>query len=222
MQEGSVLSLDKSLLIGRGGSKDVYIDPRNPGRCIKISVRDPNPRDIRQETAYRKVRKIRRLPPSTLMVEYYGTVETDLGLGYVFERVADFDGETSMTIEGLIEKELEARKRHVSVSELLRTEKEYPCVMECLLVFRDILFKENIIIPDMGAFNYVVQFDSPKEWRIRIVDDLGSPTLIPIVYYIDYFGAKHVRRRWKRFIREIMDLYPACLSQEESDRLMEF
>ena len=72
----------------------------------------------------------------------------------------------------------------------------------------------------MGAFNYMVQFSTPITWRVRIVDDLGSPTLIPIVYYIDYFAAKHVRRRWIKFIKEIMDLHPGFLTEQESHGLM--
>lgn len=219
-RQGEKIIIDKSLLLGQGGSKDVYIDPRDSSRCIKINVREENPRDLRMEMAYRRARKRRGLPPSTLMVDYYGTVLTDLGIGYVFERIADYDGATSQTIDDLIKLESAAREGHTSAAALIGREKKIPPVYEILIVFRRVLFFENIIMPDMGAFNYAVQFDSPGEWRIRIVDDLGSPMLIPLYYYIDFLGRGHVRRRWVKFIKEIMTLYPLFLSEDESRELM--
>ncbi len=210
--------LDETLLIGKGGHKDVYIHPQDPSRCIKINTRSDD--DHKKEMSYRKSRERRHLPPSSLLVQYYGAVDTNLGEGYVFERVFDYDGSTSKTIDELIRLEIRARNEKKSVKEVMKTEKEIPPAATVLFTFREVLFKENIIIPDMGAFNYVVQFDTPKNWRVRIVDDIGSPTLIPIVYYIDFLGAGHVRRRWLKFIREIMTLYPGFLSDEESRRLM--
>ena len=157
---------------------------------------------------YRKSRELRNLPPSALMVSYFGAVETNLGTGYVFERIMDYDGINSKTLEELIKLELKARSENSSVREFLGTDKEIPKVIDVLLRFRKELFKDNIIIPDMWPFNYMVQFDTPSDWRICIVDDIGSPALIPVVYYIDYFGAEHVRRRWRKFIRRIILYIP--------------
>lgn len=220
MENNDIITLGDDLLIGEGGNRFVYINPENRSQCIKIHK--GKPKDHLREMKYRKSRELRHLPDSPLMVDYYGTVKTNLGTGYVFERVFDYDDATSKTIDDLIKLEIQAREEKSNVQEMLDTEKKIPLVTEVLFRFRESLFKDNIIIPDMGAFNYVVQFDSPTNWRVRIVDDLGSPTLIPIVYYIDYLGAKHVRRRWNKFIREIMDDYPNFLSEKESMDLMTF
>lgn len=218
-----MLTIDESTLLGRGGSKDVYIDPRDEGRCIKI-VRDGSfPRDLRMETRYRKVRKWRHQPESELLVGYYGTVETNLGTGYVFERVRDYDGQTSWTIEQLIEAGLADRHGEAAERSVARTRAEgkaLPELLECLLRFREVLFRENIIIPDMGAFNFSLQFSAPDVYRIRVTDDIGTPTLIPVVLFIDRFAASHVRRRWKKFIHEIMTLWPEALTREESEQLL--
>lgn len=216
-----VVVIDKSKLLGEGGSKVVYIDPRDDSRCIKIIVNNEKiTKDLKMETAYRRTRKIRRLPPSKLMVEYYGTVATDMGTGFVFERVADYDGATSRTFEDIINLQLEAESLGKTVSELLQTEKEYPDIRAVLRQFRQDLFEENIIIPDMGAFNYVVQFTSSSEWKVRIVDDIGCHSFIPVMNWIDYFGRAHVRRRWDRFIKEIVSLWPSLLSEREIRSLM--
>lgn len=218
MKQDGCIFLNEGLLIGKGGNQTVYINPKNPAQCIKISNGVDN--DHRREMKYRRSRELRHLPQSALLTGYYGSVETNLGTGYVFERIVDFDEAGSKTLEELIKLEIQAREEKKSVKEILGTDKRYPFVKDVLLVFREELFKENIIIPDMGAFNYMVQFDTLTDWRVRIVDDIGSPTLIPIVYYIDFLGAGHVRRRWNKFIKEIMKLYPGFLSEEESRQLL--
>ena len=217
MKQKEKLYLTEELLIGKGSRKDVYINPKNPAQCIKINARDAGDHCV--EMNYRKSRERRNLPPSGLMVSYFGAVETNLGTGYVFERIVDYDGMHSKTVEELIRLELQARKENSSVRRLLCTDKEYPRVMEVLLRFRKELFQDNIIIGDMWPFNYMVQFDTPSEWRVRIVDDFGTSARIPIMYYIDYFGAKHVRRYWCKFIRRINSLYPGFLTEDESSVL---
>ena len=218
MMQKETIYLTEELLIGKGARKDVYINPKNPAQCIKINARDDG--DHRVEMNYRRSRELRNLPPSALMVSYYGAVETNLGPGYVFERIVDYDGMHSKTIEELIKLELKARNENSSVRKLLGTDKEYPKVTDVLLRFRKELFQDNIIIGDMWPYNFMVQFNAPSKWRVRIVDDFGTSSWIPIMYYIDYFGAKHVRRYWCKFIRRIISLYPGLLTDDESHDLM--
>lgn len=220
MEKNEVIFLDETLLIGKGGHRDVYIHPSNPAQCIKINARAAF--DHIREMKYRKSRELRHLPASSLMVEYYGAVATNLGTGYVFERAVDYDGITSKTIDELIRSERKAREENKTVKEILGISKEIPPVMEILVKFREVLFKENIIIPDMGAYNYTVQFDSPTEWRVRIIDDLGTAAKIPLVYYVDFLGASHVKRRWAKFIQWIQRHYPNFLSGEERLKLITF
>ena len=222
--DNEIIQLDDNLILGEGGHRLVYIHPQHPNQCIKVARKGhaPESANDKKEMAYRRARKFRNLPPSELLTQYFGTVQTSQGLGYVFERVCDYDGVTSMTIEELILAEQKARDAGVTTQVFLGTPKQLPTAVEALLRFRKDLFRENIVIPDMGAFNYMVQFGTPTTWRVRIVDDIGSPTLIPIVYFIDYFAAGHVRRRWKKFIREIMNLYPGFLSADEQRQLLDF
>ena len=218
MNQIETVYLTEELLIGKGGRKDVYINPKNPAQCIKINARGDN--DHRVEMNYRKSRERRNLPPSALMVSYFGAVETNLGTGYVFERIMDYDGTNSKTIEELIKLELKARNENSSVRKLLGADKEFPKITNVLLRFRKELFRDNVIIADMWPHNYMVQFDTPSDWRVRIVDDFGTSSWIPIMYYIDYFGAKHVRRYWCKFIRRITELYPGLLTNDEVKVLM--
>ena len=45
-----------------------------------------------------------------------------------------------------------------------------------LFRYRKEPFQDNIIIGDMWPNNYMVQFDTPSEWRVRIVDDYPVST----------------------------------------------
>ena len=136
-----MIQLTEKFLLGKGGNQIVYIHPEDPAKCIKLNLKDSD--DHNREMAYRRSRERRHLPPSTLLTAYYGDVETSLGTGSVFERIMDYDGETSRTIDELIRLEMTAREQITTVRELLHTEKEIPAVTEALLRFRRVLFEEK-------------------------------------------------------------------------------
>ena len=92
---------------------------------------------------------------------------------------------------------------------------------EVLFRLREEFFKENIIIHDLRPTNCMVQFDTPADWRIRIVDGIGSPTLLPVVYYVDFLGRSHARREWVKLIRRIVQYFPVFFTDEELCELME-
>ena len=220
MQKNKPILLNEDFLLGKCSNKVVYIHPDNPDRCIKIS----NPHaelDLWYEIRYRKARKFRHLPHSLLLTEYYGTVKTNLGDGFVFERVYDYDGATSKTIEDLIKREIESRKERKSIKELWGSEKNIPLAIDVLFQFRKALFQDNIILPNMESWNFMVQFTSPTDWQVRIVDEIGALTLIPVINYIDYLGKRYVRRHWGLFIKWLLVNYPGFFTEEEITRLSE-
>ena len=219
MKQSEGIVLNENLLIGRGKNKDIYIHPENPDRCIRINARSTD--EHLREMNYRKSRKSRHLPESSFLAAYYGAVKTNFGEGFVFERIFDYDGATSKTIDELIRIEIKARKERKSVKELLKSEKEIPKIADALLQFRGIYFKENFISYDLRPENCMMQFDTSTKWRVRIIDGIGSPTLIPVVHYIDFFGAGHVRREWRKFIRRIVKSFPDFLTEEEIRSLTE-
>jgi hypothetical protein len=124
MPNNGIVLLDESLVLGKGRNKVVYIHPDNPERCIKIN-NEGTAFDHLYEMRYRKTRELLHLPPSSLLTKYYGTVKTNYGDGFVFERVCDYDGITSKTIGELINLEIESRKGRKSTKELLASEKKF-------------------------------------------------------------------------------------------------
>ena len=141
MQNNEYVFLDESLFIGKGMNMAVYINPINPLQCIKIPIREI--RDYYLEMKYRKSRQRRRLLQSSLMVEFYGEIKTNLGTGYVYERVADYDGSTSMLLHDLVQLEMQAREKGCSLKEIAGTEKNLPFVKDALWKCRRKIYRKE-------------------------------------------------------------------------------
>ena len=74
-----ILELNEDLVIGAGGHKKVYIDPRDNKRCVKILLEEKC-EDWEREKKYREIRKARG-QHGMMLPEYYGEIATNLGTG---------------------------------------------------------------------------------------------------------------------------------------------
>lgn len=217
MDKNSIV-LTEEYFIGKGMNMAVYINPMNPLQCIKIKI--GSLREYTLEMKYRKTRRLRRLPPSSLIVKYYGEVETNLGIGYVYERVVDNDGTTSMSLHDLVQLETKALEKGLSPKEIAGTEKELPRVKDVLFKLHENIMQDRIILHDDDCRNFMIQFSTPASWRIRIIDGFGYRVLIPLAHYIDFFSLKQIRRFWRRFIRMFTTFwYPGFFSEDEIESL---
>ena len=199
------IHLTESLLIGKGAHKKVYTDPTDTGRCIKIPHITPDA-DLEKELQYRRARARRNLK-SKMLPAYYGTVQTNLGTGYVFERVQDFDGKTSRTISQLLA-EASADKTRI------------PFVETVMQKFKMMLFDELLVTSNMEAVNFAVQRISEKEFTIRVTDNIGSPVFIPLAYYVDYFARRRIKRYWVRFLNQMQKKYPSVMTEVLKNKLL--
>ncbi len=204
------VQLNENLLIGRGGHKDVYAHPENFSRCIKI-VRDINDPDWERELHYRRSR-MRRGLTSNLLPAYYGTVETNLGTGHVFERVFDYDGSPTLSFDAALEKAV----KEIDNIEILRG-----LIENGLVNFYLRMREEEIITTNMEPKNFLVQHIAPEAYRMRIVDNIGSPVKLPFLFYIDYFARKHIDRYWQRFMDFLQQEYPHLITDDMKRRLTE-
>lgn len=199
MNNYNILEIDETLLIGNGRHKRVYLHPHTTTQCIKIAYKLPDP-DIDRELKYRNLRN-KNNNPATMLPNYYGTVPTTLGKGYVFERICDYDGNTSQTMYQFIES-------HPFTDEHIKT------VQAMLLQFKELYFTEKILTYDMNPVNYLVQKLSPTKLTIKCIDDIGSSVLIPLELYICYFHDAKVQRYWKKLIVKLKNRYPQFMTRE--------
>ena len=210
MNDNRVLELRDDLLLGKGCHKACWIDPRDEQRCVKVAYSLPD-MDIRREMKYRRVRRWRN-KKSDLLPHFYGMVDTNRGKGFVYERIVDYDGHSSLELGEWLNKERERRGRGmkpVNVERILAT-------------FRDRWIADGIIMYNTQVENIMVQQLSANwgEVRLRIVDNIGTHSALPIFFFWDYMARKSVRRYWNRLLHDDLHrLFPDLIDDEMMIRL---
>lgn len=195
----SIMTINEELFIGSGGHQATYVHPTDPAKCIKIPhTKDDG--DVRKEMRYRKSCAA-KLERSQLVTKFFGTIETNIGLGYIFERVIDFDGKTSLDMKKFLP---------LATPEIVR---------KVLLDFKEVFLRENIAIVDTDIENFMVQEISPKIYRVRIVDNIGTPVLIPLVYWFEFAAAWKARRYWNRIVAWLAENFPEKIPTELATQL---
>ena len=202
----SILEIKKELFIGAGGHNATYIHPIDKTKCIKIP-HDPNDGDVKKEMRYRRM-CAKKLAKSRLVTEFFGTIETNLGLGYVFERVLDYNGQTSKDLRDFLP------KTKPDAQTLQR-------IWTILLNFKSDFLRENIAIVDTDIENFMVQEPTKGSFRVRIVDNIGTPVLIPLVYWFDFAAAWKAKRYWNKIIDWLAQNYPEVIPPELVAQLKE-
>lgn len=195
------LILTDACLIGAGAHKITYAHPDKKNLCVKLT-RTAHDIDLERELAYRKARE-KHYKPSKLMPLYLGTVMTNKGEAHVFERIYDFDDKTSLTLDEHIKYIIKV-KAHDEAQKHLKS---------LLLSFKKLWFEEKIVTSNIELVNFMVQRKTPEETCIRIVDNIGTPVLIPLAYHFEYFATKRATKYWKRFVDVLKTTFPNQLSQ---------
>ena len=195
MDQKKTLILTDELFIGKGGHQAAYIHPDEPSKCVKIAF-DPNDGDVKKELRYRRI-CAEKLARSKLVTKFFGSVDTNLGVGLVFERVVDFDGKPSLDLKDFIPE--------APNPEELKTRRAV------LLDFKREFLDEAIAIVDTDITNFMVQRLAPNQFQMRIVDNIGTPVLIPLVYYSDFIARKKARRVWNKLADWLHAHYPAVV-----------
>ncbi len=156
--------------------------------------------DLSREINYIKILK-KRNKNYDILPKYYGEIETNLGHGYVFEVIRNYDKSKSITLQ-----------------EILLDEKLFANYFDLTVkLLKDLkinLFENEIITMGLFPENVIFQKISPYEYKVRIVNDMGSGVLIPLEYHFHYFAKTKVARRWEEFIVNLKKLYPSALTNK--------
>ena len=198
--------LTDDLFLGDGNHKIVFAHPTDKNLCVKL-LRTPDDPDFAKEMRYRKALG-NRADSMTLLTKFFGEVETSRGTGYLFERVIDFDGKSSQTMLNVLDDTFTYR-------ELL------PETEKLLLDFKRVYFNEKFLLAGVDPDNYLVQRTSPTERRVRIIDNIGIATFVPLPYYFDYFAVKRVKKYWQRFVDLMRSDYGKIFSADYLHKLGE-
>ena len=96
-----MLNLDDSLIIGKGANRTCYRHPSDKEKCIKI------PNNSQCETQALEIQYYELLASNRIALkhisQYYGEIDTNVGKGYIYELIRDFDGEISKPISDYLD-----------------------------------------------------------------------------------------------------------------------
>ena len=187
MAERSI-QLTEEALIGQGCHKKVYAGPKEPDKCAKIIYNADGQKDIERELGYRRYRQ-RKNMSMELVPEYYGTVDTNLGCGYLYERIIDCDGTPSATLRDCV-RNIDALRKHLDN------------IISILLWLRQKILDDELITMGITDENILFKKKSPNKCRVYLISDLGTSDFIPITR-LHYFAVKKIKRKWQRLIEEL-------------------
>lgn len=200
MHNKEIIQLDDSLLYGQGSHKKCFLHPHNKNLCIKIAYNEGGQKDLIREINYIDVLK-RRHKDYSILPKYFGKVNTNLGTGYVFEIIRDYNNDRTQTLEDFI-------------TDLNLFSQNYSLIVRLLKELKEKLYKNEIITMVLFPENILFQKTDENNYRVRIVNDMGSAVLIPLEYHFKYFAHTKILRRWKMFLDVLRNKYASHLSEK--------
>ena len=190
-----MIDLTQAQFIGKGRNKQCYVHPEDPSRVVKISNPKSNPKELKKELReFTRLRKKNRKVTEKLLVPiYYGTVQTNEGIGYIFDRVSKECGAQYLTLNEFIAKD---RPTAGSVNKLLV--KLYQDLRESAVIISE-LNSENIL---------VISYDETQEKKsvFALVDGLGEGAFLKLTELHPYFARKKLYRKFQPFAEEVRNL----------------
>lgn len=198
-----MITLNEADFLGKGSHKKCYKHPDDSTKCIKMSYSDEGWKDLKRELEYIKVMK-RKAKNYDVLPKYYGGVKTNLGEGFVYDFIANYDGSSCITLESVIEND-----------ELFSD--MYDELVKQLKELKITLVENEIITMGLWPENIIIQYIDKDNFRLRIINDMGSAALIPLEYYFSYVAKLRVKKRWTRFLATLKTHY----GSELVDKLVE-
>lgn len=196
----SIIQLNKDKFYGKGSHKKCFIHPDNKDLCIKVAYNRGGQKDLMREINYIQVLR-RRNKDYSILPQYYGKAETNLGTGYVFEIIRDYDGNKCKTLEDFIS------------SNKLFSE-NFNLIVTLLKELKSELYNNEIITMVLFPENIIFQQTAENVYKVRIINDMGSSVLIPLEYYFTHFARKKILRRWVKFLEVLKTNYNSPLTDK--------
>ena len=172
--------------IGEGQERACYLHPEYGDRVIKVQKSDLRKQTDRELSLYRTLQR-RNLQDYSHIPRYYGAVTTNLGPGYVFDLVSNFDGEVSRSLWWYFTHGYPLSEFSQYLDEL----REY-------LLLNRIVFSN-----DMGRFNILLQKRSVTEAKLVVIDGIGNHTALNWLDNVPAFARQKINRRWQRFFSRL-------------------
>lgn len=184
-----MINLDESNLIGKGGERECYIHPTDKSKIIKVEYahnkvksNDQNSLDIYY---YKHIKNVEGIFDHIPRI--YNKLETNKGIGLVFDSISDYTGEISKTFEQVVK----SRTLDTAIEE------------KCLEQLHQYILKNNIIFYDAVLSNILCQEFEKGKFKLVIVDGLGGRKVGPKLWIrinYNYFKKHIIDKKWSKLI----------------------
>lgn len=167
MKNDSEILLSKSLFLGAGGEREVYVHPKDPTKVIKIIKLNSDIFKLPTKEAMRRNNNDtdwyyyglikNKLEDFNHITKLFGWVQTNMGRGLVSERIVNYDGSEPITFQDAI------------ISQILSTELEVKLIKQ----LTEYLLNNKIIFADAYLTNVLLHKESKNDYKLVIIDGLG-------------------------------------------------
>lgn len=170
-------------IIGRGNTRICCLNPNNPNTCFKISTKKNSKETIREINFFHLLQ--RKGISTEYLPTFFSSFSNKEIVGYEVELFWSTDGSSTTVLEFL---------KTATDSQINDLEKH-------LQLLKQELLRKNIIISDLAPGNMAIRLNRAGEIeRLVIIDGFGSGEMIPVAFYIPFFGKRKIERKWKKFI----------------------
>jgi len=180
-----MLQLDDSLTVGKGANRTVYVHPSDENKCIKISNSESS-RTQALESAYYKALESTAISWAHIS-RFYGEIETNLGEGYVYELVRDFNQTISLPLSNYL-------------SSVPATNIKIEIILESLAELKNYLIKNKIIVRNLRPYNIVFKRMNSNFGRMVIIDNIGHHNnCFHLSDHVSFLARKDIHKKWNKF-----------------------
>lgn len=180
-----MLYLDDSLVIGKGAHRICYRHPSEQNKCIKI-IHSADESIQQLECKYYRQLDLADVSWKHLS-RYYGVTETNLGTGYVYQLIRDFDGKISLSLTDYLNDHAPNKIPSSSLRDALGELKRY-------------LLDNKIVVRNLRPYNVVFQRINPTNGIAVIIDNIGHHNnLYHLSDRIAFLARKDIQKKWRKF-----------------------
>jgi len=171
----------KEHLIGKGYNRECYKHPDKNKLCIKVNLPGtPSSDNDREKKYYQHL--LKRNVSWEMVPKYHGDIDTNIGLGSVYDLILDDDGSVSKTLENYLDEK-----------------NDFNNVLKPFLSLKNYLLQQRIIIMTLHPRNVLCQRKDGAITKLVICDDIGNSDFIPVCNYSHYLAKLKITRKWDKF-----------------------
>ena len=188
----SYIQLKHTPILTQGSHHEYYRHPESHGKCIRIATDHDGQRSSNREMTFIQLMRGRDRSTKTLP-RFYGLIRTDLGLGYVYDFIENYDGTPAPTLADILSDE-RMLLEHVGIEKL----------KNLLTFLHEDIIENQIISTKMTPRKILFPKSSDSIIHIYLTEPLGSSALIPLEYISNYFALRKIHSKWEKLKEEAL------------------